>query len=165
MNPRTFFKIALFSAMATALFAACANDTESDSIDTIKTGGKISQIIRNPVNADGTVDTVNLAKMTFEESEYNFGEVKEGDVVKHIFKFTNTGKVPLLINNAKSTCGCTIPKWPKNFIEPGESGEIAVEFNTSGKSGFQEKPVTITANTYPSATRIYLRGFVNEANQ
>ncbi len=151
--------------LAMFLYAACANDGEKDSLDTIKTEGKISQIIRNPVSADGTVDTVNVAKMTFEEPGYDFGQVKEGTVVKHIFKFTNTGKVPLLINNAKSTCGCTIPKWPKDVIEPGQNGEIAVEFNTSGKSGFQEKPVTITANTYPSTTRIYLRGFVQESNQ
>ncbi|GAB4255224.1 MAG: hypothetical protein Kow0027_21800 [Saprospiraceae bacterium] len=165
MKFRTHLITFALPLLAIALFSACANDAENDSLDTIKTEGKISQIIRNPVSADGTVDTVNVAKMTFEEPEFNFGEVKEGDVVSHVFKFTNTGKVPLLINNAKSTCGCTIPKWPKEFIEPGQSGEIAVEFNTSGKSGFQEKPVTITANTYPSTTRIYLRGFVNEAKQ
>lgn len=156
----------LIVSMASVLAGtSCSSDPKEESLETIKTEGKISQIIRNPVSADGTVDTVNVAKMKFEEAEFNFGDIKEGQVIKHIFKFTNTGKVSLLISNAKSTCGCTIPKWPQNAIEPGHSSEIAVEFNSSGKSGFQEKPVTITANTYPSTTRIFLRGFVNEAKQ
>lgn len=142
---------------------ACSDDRKGEQIETIQADGKISQIIRNPVQADGTLDTVNVAKMTFENPEYDFGEVKEGEIVRHVFKFTNTGKVPLLINDAKSTCGCTVPQWPTELIEPGDDGEIVVEFNTAGKTGFQEKPVTITANTYPSTTRVYLRGFVNDA--
>lgn len=165
MRIRHLLLILNSAILMVTVIIGCASDTEGDSVETIKAGSKISQIIRNPVSASGEVDTVNVAKMTFEAPEYDFGTVKEGAVVKHVFKFTNTGKVPLLINNAKSTCGCTIPKWPKEMIEPGQSGEITVEFNTSGKSGFQEKPVTITANTYPSTNRIYLRGFVSEAKQ
>ncbi len=143
--------------------AGCQEDNSADEVETIPAQGKISEIIRNPVSAEGEVDTVNVAKMTFEDPDYEFGEVREGQIVRHIFKFTNTGKVPLVIFNAKSTCGCTVPSWPKDPIEPGKQGEILVEFNTSGKTGFQEKPVTITANTYPSTTRVYLRGLVHEA--
>ena len=58
--------------------------------------------------------------MTFEEVAYNFGTVKEGDIVNHTFDFVNTGNVPLLITNAKSTCGCTVPDWPKEAIAPGQ---------------------------------------------
>ncbi|MEK7257790.1 MAG: DUF1573 domain-containing protein [Bacteroidota bacterium] len=134
-----------------------------DSVEEIQTEGKISSIIRSPISAEGLGDTVNVAKMAFEEAIFDFGEVKEGTVVKHSFKFTNTGKVPLIINNAHSTCGCTVPKWPKDAVAPGESGEITVAFNTQSRQDFQEKPVTITANTYPSNSKVFLRGYVNKA--
>ena len=129
-------------------------------MEEIQTQGKISSIIRSPIQADGTLDTVNVAKMTFEETVFEFGEIPEGQVVKHIFKFKNDGKVPLVIQNAHSTCGCTVPDWPKNPIGPGDSGEIKVEFDTKSKTDFQEKPVIVTANTYPSVTKLFLKGFV-----
>lgn len=147
------------------LSAACrqTGSTPSEkSVQEIKTAGPIahSDIIRNPVTADGPTDTINVAKLTFTESRFNFGEVQEGDLVKHTFTFTNTGKQPLVISNARSTCGCTVPTWPKEPIAPGESGEISVEFNTKGKHNAQSKPVTITANTYPANSVVYLEGYV-----
>lgn len=147
------------------LGSGCASDPAPDpgkTLEEIRTenSNSTSRIIRNPVSAEGPKDTVNVARMTFEETEFLFGEVYEGDVVTHSFRFTNTGRVPLLINDARSTCGCTVPRWPKDPIAPGESGEIRVEFNTTNKKGLQEKPVTITANTYPSANRIFLKGKV-----
>lgn len=145
-------------------FAACQSDTAAPgkSLEEIQTEGKISSIIRSPISADGTVDTVNVAKMEFESTIFDFGEVDEGAVIKHDFKFVNTGKVPLVIQNAHSTCGCTIPEWPKDVIAPGQSSVIKVEFNTKGKSEFQEKPVIITANTYPSVTKVFVKGMVHK---
>mgnify|MGYP006306755811 CR=1 FL=1 len=84
--------------------------------------------------------------MEFEKIEHDFGTIKSGDVVNHTFKFTNTGDEPLIIKNAKGSCGCTVPKWPKEPIAPGEGGEIKVEFKSKGKSGMQSKKVTIDAN-------------------
>lgn len=143
-------------------FPSCKEDSAGSgkSVEEIQTQGKISSIIRSPIQADGTLDTVNVAKMTFEETVFEFGEIPEGQVVKHIFKFKNDGKVPLVIQNAHSTCGCTVPDWPKNPIGPGDSGEIKVEFDTKSKTDFQEKPVIVTANTYPSVTKLFLKGFV-----
>ncbi len=154
--------LALFVGLAAMV--ACKNDadTSGNSVQEIAADGKISSIIRSPVTLDGLSDTVNVAKMTFEETFFDFGEVKEGEVVRHVFKFTNNGKVPLLIQNATSTCGCTIPTWPKEPVAPGQSNEIRVEFNTKAKTGLQEKPVIITANTYPSVTKVFLKGYVNK---
>lgn len=132
------------------------------AVQEIQTEGKISSIIRSPITADGTVDTVNVAKMDFQEFIYDFGEVTEGDIVEHTFKFENTGKVPLIISDAHSTCGCTVPDWPRSPIAPGDGGEIKVTFNTLNKPEIQEKPVIITANTYPSVVRVYLKGYVNK---
>ena len=153
---------ALIVATTALVLGSCGQDgSQGKSVEEIKTDGKISSIIRSPISADGTVDTVNVAKMVFEETEFNFGEIDEGAVIVHEFKFTNTGKVPLVINNAHSTCGCTIPQWPKDPIGPGKSGVIHVEFNTKQKHDVQEKPVIITANTYPSVTKVFLKGIVH----
>ena len=95
--------------------------------------------------------------MKFEKKEHNFGNIIEGDVVKHTFKFTNTGNSDLLITNVKSSCGCTVPEYPKNSIAVGETGEIEVAFNSSGKSGKQLKTITITANTETGIERLKIR--------
>lgn len=153
------------------LLWGCANDSgqpgavSEKSVEEIKQDGPIrnADIIRSPVSANEPLDTVNVAKMTFEETRYDFGEVQEGDIVEHVFAFTNTGKSPLIINSARSTCGCTVPEWPKEPIAPGESGVINVRFNTKNKKNKQTKPVTITANTYPTTTKVFVTGFVNPA--
>lgn len=96
----------------------------------------------------------------FEETNFDFGTIKQGDKVTHVFKFRNTGNEPLIISNAKATCGCTVPHWPKDPVPPGGTGEIEVVFNSRGKSNKQNKKVTITANTNPPQSFVYLKGFV-----
>jgi hypothetical protein len=144
---------------------ACAGElpqNKEKSLEEIQQGNQnsISKIIRSPATASGPMDTVNVAKLEFVEPRFDFGEVFEGDVVSHKYAFTNTGKVPLLISDARSTCGCTVPVYPKEPIQPGEGGQIEVVFSTADKPGDQEKAVTITANTYPNQTRIFLAGHV-----
>ena len=114
------------------------------------------------MTANSPTDTVNVAKMNFSIDTFYFGTVNEGDVINYQFEFENSGAMPLLIHDARSTCGCTIPKWPKAPIEPGNGGVINVEFNTENKEGYQHKPVTITANTYPNATVVHLVGEVKK---
>lgn len=100
------------------------------------------------------------AKMQFEEAEYDFGNVKEGEVVTRTFKFKNVGEAPLVIQNASATCGCTVPQWPREPIAVGETGEIQVKFNSQGRVGTQSKTVTITANTKPATTTVKIKGTV-----
>ncbi len=144
--------------------AACQSNRQNDenALQEVRVeDGGVAEIIRNPASANEPTDTVNVAKMTFDETQYEYGIVDAGAIVEHTFAFTNTGKVPLVINDARSTCGCTVPEYPKKPIPPGESGEINVRFNTKGKFGQQIKPVTLMANTYPSETKVYLVGEVN----
>ncbi len=156
-------KTGAMACLAAGLFlwGSCSNDRDDRRVAEIPSVGKLSEIVRSPVSAEGNIDTVHVAKMVFADTVFDFDEVGEGTVVRHVFRFENTGKVPLVINNAHSTCGCTVPVWPKEAVAPGRTGEIEVEFNTAGKEGFQEKSVTITANTYPSLTTVFLRGYVN----
>lgn len=99
-----------------------------------------------------------ITEIEFEENEFDWGTITQGDKVSYIFKFTNTGNEPLLIKNAKGSCGCTVPQWPKEPIAPGAKGEIKVVFNSKGKMGMQSKRVTITANTNPARTFINVKG-------
>ncbi len=91
--------------------------------------------------------TKNLSIMTFSKTDHDFGTINEGDIVEHEFTFTNTGKAPLLIINAKGSCGCTVPEWTKEPIAPGASGALLVAFNSNGKPNMQTKQITITTNT------------------
>jgi hypothetical protein len=100
-----------------------------------------------------TADTKGTAAMTFEKMVHSFGEVKQGEVVEYSFKFTNTGDKDLIITDAHSTCGCTVPDWPKEPIRPGKSSYMKVAFNSAGKEGFTEKELTIVANTNPAETK------------
>ncbi len=150
-----------FAGLLLATISCTKDNNSGKSIEEIQANGKISSIIRSPISADGAKDTINVARLTFEEITYDFGEVKEGDIVKHTFVFTNTGKVPLIINDAHSSCGCTVPKWPKEPVPPGASEKIDVEFNTKSKPRNQEKSITINANTYPSVTKVFLKGYVH----
>lgn len=154
-------RILFFGLLAMLFLTECQRSSSGKKIEEIRTdGASNADIIRNPVSAEGPQDTVNIAKITFKETEYHFGEVFKGDIVRHVFEFTNTGKVPLLINDARATCGCTVPIWPREPIAPGQSSQIEVRFNTENKHGGQNKAVTITANTYPATSQIHLIGKV-----
>lgn len=112
----------------------------------------------NPQQAE--VDPAKATSMKFGESQYDFGTIKECEKVTHVFKFANTGDKPLTISNARGSCGCTVPDYPKTPIAPGEEGEIKVEFNSKGKKGAQTKYVTINANTIPAETKLTIKADV-----
>ncbi len=85
--------------------------------------------------------------MTFEKTNHDFGTIHEKDVVKTIFKFKNTGDVPLIISNMKASCGCTVANYSKEPIQPGGTGQFTVTFNSAHKPHKQHKRITITCNT------------------
>src|SRR5665213_4217009 len=105
------------------------------------------------------VENKNGPVMTFEVMEYDFGTIKQGDKVERDFKFKNTGKEPLIINEAHGSCGCTVPEYPKEPIKPNGSGVIHVTFNSAGKMGAQDKTVTITYDTDKTIV-LHLKGTV-----
>jgi hypothetical protein len=84
--------------------------------------------------------------ITFEKRTHDFGDIVQGDKVEQNFYFTNTGTEPLIITNVEVTCGCTVPKWPRDPIMPGGRNEIIVGFNSAGKMGYQTKVVKIVSN-------------------
>ncbi len=93
-------------------------------------------------------------KMVFEEESFNFGTIGPGEIVKHIYKFTNSGKKTLHIRKMSSTCGCTVSEPSSYEIAGGDTGHIAVEFNSTGKIGKQFQTITLVTNDPHKSTKL-----------
>ncbi len=102
-----------------------------------------------------------LPKIEFDEMSYDFGEITEGDIVKHNFTFTNVGKTKLSIEKATASCGCTKPSFPFIDIQPGETGYIGVTYNSVSKEGPQKPTITVYSNAHPNQMTLHLNGIVN----
>ena len=99
--------------------------------------------------------------MSFDKTLHDFGTIQEGETVETVFTFTNSGKSDLIIVDARGSCGCTVPEYPKNTpIPPGESGKIRVSFDSSNKPNMQQKTVTISANTDSGRETIRIKALV-----
>lgn len=109
--------------------------------------------------AERDAQAVTYPELSFDKAEHDFGTIDQGTNVEHEFTFTNTGNAPLVITDANSSCGCTVPTWTKEPIAPGETGEMLVKFNGSGQNQVT-KTVTITANTESGKEQIKIKAFV-----
>jgi hypothetical protein len=146
----------MYSSSNEDITSRSATEASADATAAAQAKGK------NPAASTEGSSSQALAKTTiqFAQTEHDFGKLKQGDEVEHKFKFTNTGNEPLVIENAKGSCGCTVPSYPKEPIAPGGTGEILVKFNSAGKSNQQQKTVTLTANTEPLQTILTIKAFV-----
>ena len=112
--------------------------------------------------AEASNNSSITAAMTFDKVSHDFGTIQEGETVQTTFNFTNSGKVDLLIVDARGSCGCTVPKYPKNIpIKPGETGQILVSFDSNNKPNMQQKTVTISANTQSGRETLRIKAMVN----
>lgn len=144
------------------LFCACNNDqqpaepTESNLLPT--------SLVKNPHSANGldSAAVSALPTMDFRDTVFDFGTIREGEVVTRQFEFTNNGKSPLVISNSSASCGCTVADFPHEPLAPGKSASISVSFNSAGKPGHQEKSVSLTTNTVRGVHMLYIKGDVKE---
>tara|TARA_R100000935_G_scaffold1439_1_gene4590 strand:+ start:149006 stop:149485 length:480 start_codon:yes stop_codon:yes gene_type:complete len=143
---KSFLIIAVLSAF---IFTSCKNDAS----EKVKEENVAAA-------ADRDENAGKVPVMQFEKTVHDFGTIDQGTNVETIFTFTNTGDAPLVIVDAKSSCGCTVPSYPKEAVAPGESGELLVKFNGSGKNQVS-KTVTITANTKAGKETLQIKAFVN----
>ena len=136
-------------ALAAFAFVAC-NQTKAD------------KVVDQAEQATPTELVEDAPKVKFEKEIYDFGVIEQGEKVTYDFKFTNTGKTPLIITDATATCGCTVPEIPKAPIKPGESGTIKVVFDSTGKLGMQDKQITLISNANPTPDNLHLVGEIKE---
>ena len=114
-----------------------------------------------PVTGEGTVDPEDLPQITFENTHADMGRIAQGTKVDRSFTLTNSGGSALVITDVRGSCGCTVGKdWPKDPVKPGETATISVTFDSEGRSGRQDKTVTVVANTVPPSHVLTLSGEV-----
>ncbi|MCA0960343.1 DUF1573 domain-containing protein [Muricauda ruestringensis] len=99
------------------------------------------------------------AKIEFKSETIDYGEIERGSDGIRVFEFTNTGNVPLVISNVRSSCGCTIPKKPEEPIMPGKTGKIEVKYDTN-RVGPIRKAITVTSNADTPTKVLKIKGTV-----
>lgn len=104
----------------------------------------------------------NLPIMKFESLVHDFGIINEGDKVETNFVFKNIGRTDLVITDAKGSCGCTVPEYPKSPVRSGQIGKIKVSFNSSRKTGNQTKTVTLFTNTKNKTEILTIKAAINQ---
>lgn len=139
-------RILFIAFIFSSFMISCNSSSDNNEIST--------DVIMNPQTADGDIDTTMLPVIEFKEEFFDFGVVIQGEKVSHTFSFKNTGKSNLVLTSVHAGCGCTVPKFSKEPVAPGFTGEIEVTFDSSGRSGLQSKTVTVSSNTQPSRTEI-----------
>lgn len=137
-NVRNLFLILL---ICSGLFASCEQKEK-------KPDQAVLNEAEQPANKQ---ETEKNTQINFAEKNHDFGKIMQGNMVSHTFEFANTGEAPLVIMDAKASCGCTVPQWTKEPIAPGDTGQVEVTYNGSG-SGQIHKTVTVFANTEPKET-------------
>lgn len=100
-----------------------------------------------------------VAKLEFKTEIIDYGTIEKGADGVRVFEFTNTGNAPLIISNVKSTCGCTVPKKPKEPIMPGETGEIEVKYDTNRVNPIR-KTITVISNAERPTVALKIKGLV-----
>ena len=155
--------IAIFAMALTITACQQGNEDVRDAARAeIETVNPANPAAAQPAQANVAVPQGPITSVEFNEGgTFDFGTVTEGEIVSHTFSFTNTGNEPLIISDAKGSCGCTVPSKPTAPIAPGDTGEITVQFNSKNKKGARNQKVTVTANTSPAQTFLYLTGTVN----
>jgi hypothetical protein len=98
--------------------------------------------------------------MTFEKENHDFGNVAEGTMATHEFKFKNTGNQPIVIANVQASCGCTTPDWTKTPVLPGKTGIVKAMYSSGGRPGVFNKTVTVTSNAATPSTVLSIKGNV-----
>jgi Protein of unknown function (DUF1573) len=152
------YKLFYIAILLLTTMLACKNEVVVENT----TNGLLPvTTINNPRNATGNdADLKNLGTLTFADSLHDFGTLQQGDIVEYDFEYINTGKSDVLINDAKSTCGCTVPEYTKEPIKPGEKGVMKVKFNSAGKYGEVFKPITITNNGNPGEIVLHIQAML-----
>lgn len=146
-------KFSIILVGTSLVFTSCnENKKETDELNT--------DLVKNSTSAT-SVNKDEIPVIEFEKETHDFGKIKEGEKVSYSFKFKNTGNSDLIITDAKGSCGCTVPNYPTKPIKPGEEGLIDVSFDSAGKSGKQNKTVTLLTNSEPSTKILTIIGEVN----
>ncbi len=152
-------RVVLFLGVVSLLFglSSCHHDKTNSQLST--------DLINNPVSAEGEADMSMLPKFKFDTTEHDFGKIIDGVKVAYKFKFTNVGGSDLIISQVRPTCGCTATRFPHNPVKPGESAFIELTFDSSRRIGFNHKSASVVANTQPNVVNLQIKAMVMPADK
>lgn len=134
----------------TLLFFACGSESAS---------AEATDVVSGATAMDSASAVTGGPEIVFESEAFNFGKVKQGEEINHVFKFKNTGDQPLVVE-AKGSCGCTVPQVPTDPVAPGAVGELGVKVNTSNKRGQTSVTVYVTSNAKSGKKNLKIVGEV-----
>ncbi|NOX45803.1 MAG: DUF1573 domain-containing protein [Chlorobi bacterium] len=140
-----------FLLITAGILTSCGNNRE---------GGISTDVVNNPVSASGDNSLDELPLISFDKDVHDFGKIIQGEKVSFNFRFTNTGKSDLVISQVNSSCGCTVTRFPKTAIKPGEKEKITVTFDSEGRKGIQNKTITVASNCQPNKTILRIKAMV-----
>ena len=141
----------LLLPLAALLFMASCNNAPKNEASDSNTTTETSAATANE----------GIGVIKFQDTAFDFGSIKEGEVVKHDFIFTNTGNAPVILAQVSASCGCTTPKYTSEPVLPGKDGVITVEFNSENQVGQQQKIITVASNAESNIMTVQLKGTVN----
>lgn len=124
---------------------ACISDEPTPQ----KTNGPLATI-NNEKPTNAVTDSTQFTTIRWMDSVKTMAAIKEGQKLEVVYRFTNTGTKPLVIESASPSCGCTVPEKPEKPIMPGAEGQIKAVFDSQGKAGSNHKTISVKANTFPS---------------
>ena len=164
MNPN--YKAVLLTILTLSVFSLVIIEltgVSSNSLNAIwqKHQAKAQELKKEADARAQMVKAMPHTTIRFYETRYDFGKISSDSIVKHIYKFKNTGKNPLMIERTDVSCGCTVPSFSDQPIAPGADGEITVSFNPKGKSGLQHKNILVHSNADPESISIGFDADVN----
>jgi len=117
----------------------------------------LSVTIKAQPNANSAQNNKNAPQIKFENVVYDYGTIFQNGDGNCEFKFKNTGKEPLILTTVRSSCGCTVPKWPQEPILPGKSAAIKVKYDTR-RLGIINKQITVRSNAIESTIVLRIKG-------
>jgi hypothetical protein len=146
-------KIVLLTVLISAFaISSCKSDTASSKVK--------NENVEAAAARDAKI-SLGAPAIEWDKLEHDFGTIEQGEKVETIFTLSNVGKGDLVITNAKGSCGCTVPNWPKEAIKPGEKADIKVVFNSRGKKNKTSNTITLTTNTEKGSEVVRIKAFVN----
>lgn len=114
------------------------------------------------LNAQTTTTSTNGSEITFNKLVHDYGTVAQGADGNCEFVFTNSGNEPLILSNVQTSCGCTVPSWPKEPVMPGKTGTIKVNYTKMSIAGTISKQITVYSNAKNGTIVLSIKGTVTE---
>mgnify|MGYP001499202093 FL=1 len=138
--------IKVLPLIAVLSLTSCKKDQKADQLVVEEQQAVEAPVVQTQDELVKEAQSKPLTTLALSEANFDFGKLKKGDHVEHIYEVTNTGTNPLIISQVKPGCGCTVPDYTKDPILPGQKGKITLKFDSTNFDGLVNKQAEVYAN-------------------